>query len=61
MMKAGLIDEMMNDALDSALDTDNMEEETEEQINQVSTWAACLVFCAVVISWPWVKINVLRT
>lgn len=35
MMKAGLIDEMMNDALDSALDTEDMEEETEEQIEQV--------------------------
>jgi hypothetical protein len=35
MMKAGLIEEMMNDALDSALDTEEMEEETEEQIQRV--------------------------
>jgi charged multivesicular body protein 3 len=35
MMKAGLIEEMINDALDSALDTEDMEEETEEQIDQV--------------------------
>jgi hypothetical protein len=35
MMKAGLIDEMMNEAIDGALDTEDMEEETEEQIEQV--------------------------
>ena len=35
MMKAGLIDEMMNDTLDSALDGEDVEEETEEQISQV--------------------------
>ncbi len=35
MMKAGLIDEMMNDTLDSALDTEDMEEESENQIAQV--------------------------
>jgi charged multivesicular body protein 3 len=37
MMKAGLIDEMMNDSIDSALDTEDIEEETEDQINQVGT------------------------
>ena len=35
MMKAGLIDEMVNDALDSALDTEDMEEETEQEIEKV--------------------------
>ena len=35
MMKAGLIEEMMNDALDGALDTEDMEEECEAQVEQV--------------------------
>ncbi len=35
MMKAGLIDEMMNDAIDSTLDSEDVEEETEDQISQV--------------------------
>lgn len=35
MAKAGLIEEMMNDALDSALDGENIEEETEEEIEKV--------------------------
>lgn len=35
MAKAGLIEEMMNDALDSALDTEDMEEETEGEIEKV--------------------------
>ena len=34
-MKAGLIEEMMNDALDGALDTEDMEEESEAQVEQV--------------------------
>jgi charged multivesicular body protein 3 len=40
MMKAGLIDEMMNDAIDSALDGEDIEEETEEQLNQVTAQGA---------------------
>lgn len=35
MAKAGLIEEMMNDALDSALDTEEMEQETEDEIEKV--------------------------
>ncbi len=35
MMKAGLIEEMVGEALDSALDTEDQEEETEEQIDQI--------------------------
>lgn len=35
MMKAGLIDEMMGDAMDSALDTEDMEEETEAQVEAI--------------------------
>ena len=35
MMKAGLIEEMMNDALDGVLDTEDMEEESEAQVEQV--------------------------
>lgn len=35
MAKAGLIEEMMNDALDSALDTEEMEQETEEEVEKV--------------------------
>jgi charged multivesicular body protein 3 len=32
MMKAGLIEEMMNDTMDSVLDTEDMEEETEAEV-----------------------------
>ena len=35
MMKAGVIEEMVNDAMDSALDTEDMEEETEQQVDAV--------------------------
>jgi len=35
MMKAGLIDEMMGDAMDSTMDTEDMEEETDEEVNRV--------------------------
>jgi len=35
MEKAGLIDEMVGDAIDSTMDNEDMEEEMEEQINQV--------------------------
>lgn len=35
MMKAGVIEEMVNDGLDSALDNEDMEEETEEEVNTV--------------------------
>jgi hypothetical protein len=35
MAKAGLIEEMMNDAIDSALDNESIEEETEEEIEKV--------------------------
>lgn len=36
MAKAGLIDEMMNDALDSALDDEGIEEETDAEVEKVS-------------------------
>jgi hypothetical protein len=36
MAKAGLIEEMMNDAIDSTLDNESIEEETEEEIEKVS-------------------------
>ena len=39
MAKAGVIDEMMADTMDSALDTDDMEEETEEEVEKVSSTA----------------------
>lgn len=35
MMKAGVIDEMMEDTIDSALDTEDMEEETETEVDKV--------------------------
>ena len=35
MAKAGLIDEMMDDAVGSAVDGEDIEEEMEDQINQV--------------------------
>lgn len=35
MTKAGLIGEMMDEAIDSALDTEDMEDETDEQIQLV--------------------------
>lgn len=35
MARAGLIEEMMNDALDSALDNEDIEEETEGEIEKV--------------------------
>ncbi|KAK9799789.1 hypothetical protein WJX73_008465 [Symbiochloris irregularis] len=35
MMKAGVIDEMMEDTLDSALDTEDMEEQTEAEVDKV--------------------------
>jgi charged multivesicular body protein 3 len=46
MMKAGLIDEMLSDTIDSALDTDDMEEETEEQLRQVIDEVSPLSACA---------------
>ncbi|MBA0629500.1 hypothetical protein Godav_024048 [Gossypium davidsonii] len=35
MIKAGVIEEMVNDALDSALDSEDIEEETEEEVDKV--------------------------
>jgi hypothetical protein len=35
MAKAGLIEEMMNDALDSALDNEEIEEETDAEVEKV--------------------------
>jgi hypothetical protein len=40
MMKAGLIEEMMNDTLDSALDTEDMEEETEAEVGGLGCWGS---------------------
>ncbi|XAR60020.1 hypothetical protein NMG60_11033243 [Bertholletia excelsa] len=37
MIKAGVIEETVNDAVDSALDTDDIEEETEEEVDKVLT------------------------
>ena len=36
-LKAGVIEEMMNDAVDNALDSEDIEEETEEEIEKVLT------------------------
>lgn len=43
MAKAGLIDEMMNDALDSALDNEDIEEETDAEVEKVGcrNWPVC--------------------
>ncbi|KAL4426121.1 hypothetical protein ABPG77_002707 [Micractinium sp. CCAP 211/92] len=35
MAKAGIIDEMMSDAMDSVMDSDDLEEETEEQVDKI--------------------------
>jgi Snf7 len=35
MMKAGIIDEMMSDAIDGAVDSEDMEAETEEEVDRV--------------------------
>jgi charged multivesicular body protein 3 len=35
MMKAGLIEEMMNDTLESALGDEDLEEETEAEVDRV--------------------------
>ncbi len=35
MMKAGVIEEMMNDAVDDAMDVEDLEEETEAQVDKV--------------------------
>lgn len=37
MWQAGVVEEMMSDALDSALDSEDIEEETEEEIEKVLT------------------------
>ena len=42
LAKAGIIEEMMSDSLDSAMDSEDLEEQTEEQVR----WAAFLCF------WP---------
>ena len=42
MSKAGVIDEMMSDAMDSALGDDDLEEETEEQVC-AAAWGVCIV------------------
>ncbi|KAL0370106.1 UNVERIFIED_CONTAM: Vacuolar protein sorting-associated protein [Sesamum angustifolium] len=36
-LQAGVIEEMMNDAVDNALDSEDIEEETEEEIDKVLT------------------------
>lgn len=38
MAKAGIIDEMMSDAMDSVMDSDDLEEETEEQVGPGPGW-----------------------
>ncbi|KAL6506428.1 hypothetical protein OROGR_024609 [Orobanche gracilis] len=40
MIKAGVIEEMMNDAVDNALDSEDIEDETEEEIDKVLTEVA---------------------
>ncbi|KAL6566865.1 hypothetical protein OROMI_015269 [Orobanche minor] len=40
MIKAGVIEEMMNDAVDNALDSEDIEDETEEEIDKVLTAVA---------------------
>lgn len=41
MANAGLIDEIMGDAIDSVMDGEDMEEEMDEQINQVKLRDLC--------------------
>ena len=42
MAKAGLIEEMMNDAIDSAIDTEDIEEETDAEVEKVSCHLVCV-------------------
>ena len=35
MMKSGVIEEMMNDALDDALGDEDLEQETDDEVNKV--------------------------
>ena len=42
MMKAGMIDEMMGDAIDGALDSEDMEEETDQEVEKVSGQGTCI-------------------
>ena len=42
MMKAGVIDEMMDDAIEGAIDSDDIEEETDAEVDKVTHCpAAC--------------------
>ncbi len=43
MMKAGVIDEMMSDAIDSAVDGEDVEEETDAEVDRVPVFL--LNFC----------------
>ena len=44
MMKAGIIDEIMEDAMDSALDSEDMEDEADAEVDkvQLAQWSPLL-------------------
>ena len=51
MSKAGIIEEMMNDSLDSAMDSEDMEEQTEEQVGWAGPgWAGLACFVGVEVA-----------
>ena len=52
MSKAGIIEEMMNDSLDSAMDSEDMEEQTEEQVGWAGLGWAGLGLRAL-LAWKW--------
>ncbi len=41
MAKAGIIEEMMQDAMDSVMDSEDLEDETEEQVRRTARLAPC--------------------
>jgi len=45
MMKAGVIDEMMSDAIDGAIDDEEMEDETDAEVDKVSLCTLVLQVC----------------
>lgn len=46
---------MMEESLDSALDTDEMEEETEEEVDKVGHLSASRIFCSTLVAHPVMK------
>lgn len=48
---------MMEESLDSALDTDEMEEETEEEVDKVGHLSASLIISITLVAYPVIKRN----